>query len=91
MSEQQEQQCSKCDSALDTEGYPRWCRKCRAKYRREYNEIRETLDETRSFSAGVEAMRNFLAERFSVYTIQSFNGPEIAHIIRSAQAPANPQ
>lgn len=86
-----EQQCSKCEKPLDAEGYPRWCKACRAKYRREYNELRDTLDGARSFSAGAEAMRSFLAERFSVYTIQQFNGPEIAHIIRAAQAPASPQ
>ncbi len=79
--------CSKCEADLDTNGFPRWCRKCRLAYKREYQALKAEMAETRGFAGGIEAMRTFLAERFEVYKIQRFSGPEIADVIRRCEAP----
>lgn len=82
--------CSKCEGNLDTAGFPKWCRKCRAAYKREYEALKSDMAETRGFAAGVSAMRAYLAERFAPYTsIQRFTGPEIAGIIRDCQGPSS--
>lgn len=55
--------CSKCGSGLDTKGYPHWCRACRAKYKREYEDVRASMLEAQAFSRGAEAMQRLIAER----------------------------
>lgn len=87
-----EKQCSKlitpdqrCENALDTEGSPKWCKKCRATYRREYEALKDQMRESRGYGRGVTALRNYLAEEFEVHGSGSFSGYEIAHLIRNAQ------
>ena len=82
-------ECSKCSAELDTAGFPKWCKACRAKYKREYEGLKKEMAETRGYSAGISAMREFLAVQFVGYTIQRFSGPEIAHIIRNCSAPVD--
>ncbi len=48
--------CSKCGVEPSADGKDNWCKKCRAKYQREYQEGRET----RAFSRGVAACMRFL-------------------------------
>lgn len=55
--------CSRCDNALDTEGYPRWCSSCRKAYKREYDQTRKEMGEGKGFLAGAEAMRLSLLGR----------------------------
>lgn len=84
-------ECSRCEKALDTTGYPRWCKSCRAKNRREYESLRKQLAETRGFSAGSNAMRAYLADAFAEYPdFQRFSGHEIARVIRNVTGPALP-
>jgi len=83
-----EEACSKCGNALDTTGSPKWCRACRAKYKREYDATVKEMTESRGFAAGCTAMREYLAKRFSEYgAAGSFSGIEIAKIIAQAKGP----
>ncbi len=80
--------CSKCDKALDTTGYPLWCRSCRAANKREYENTRREMQESRGYAAGVTAMRHYLAENFRRYgTAGSFSGVEIAATIMQVRGP----
>lgn len=79
--------CSKCSSELDTSGYPQWCKVCRAKYKREYDETKAKLTESRGYAAGISAMRAFLYTRFDRLGSGSFSGREIADIIARTPGP----
>lgn len=82
------ERCSKCENSLDTTGSPKWCRACRAKYKREYDATVKDMTESRGFCAGITAMRQYLAERFRSYGTQgAFTGSEIAGIIMQAKGP----
>jgi predicted amidophosphoribosyltransferase len=83
--------CSKCQKTLDTAGYPRWCKACRASYKSEYQDLREQMTETRGYSAGVSAMRDYLVAQFEKYgPLQTWNGQSIARIIRECTGPTAP-
>lgn len=85
------EECSRCEKTLDTTGYPKWCKSCRAKNQREYVALKKQMAETRGYSAGVSAMREYLAGAFDGYgPVQSFGGPDIARIIRRVTGPALP-
>ncbi len=79
--------CSRCESELDTEGTPRWCKKCRAKYQREYQALRKEMGESRGFAAGCSAMREFMAEHFRTFGSARFSGVEVWDMIRKAGVP----
>ncbi len=84
-----EEPCRKCGKILDTEGSPRWCKVCRAKYQREYKDIVKEMTESRGFAAGMTAMREYLVANFARYGTQgSFTGAEIAAVIQRAKGPA---
>lgn len=53
--ETEDKTCSRCEGELDTTGYPRWCKKCRATNQREYNRTIREMSETRGFAAGFAA------------------------------------
>lgn len=85
-------QCSKlitpnerCANVLDTEGSPKWCKKCRAKYQREYQALQPELAEKRGYGRGVQQLRNFLVLEFERLGSGAFTGYEIAELIRQAQ------
>lgn len=81
-------QCSKCDGVLDTTGTPKWCRACRAKYKREYEATVKEMTESRGYAAGVSAMRDYLAQNFAKYgSCGSFSGYEISQTIKSVRFP----
>ncbi len=80
--------CSRCTSPLDTDGYPKWCKACRAKNRREYEATRKEMSESRGFAAGVSAAREYFAGRFEKYGAAAFTGIEIGALIRQSQGPA---
>ncbi len=90
MQESQES-CGKCTGALDTEGYPKWCKACRAKYHREYQReylnSKKQMTESKSFAEGVTAMRVYLAENFRRYGAAGFTGSEIAQTILTVKGP----
>lgn len=81
--------CSRCENALDTNGFPKWCKKCRAAYKREYDSLKAQMTEQRGFSAGVSAMRDILATEFE--RMIPFGNPltaqTVAHLIRQAPGP----
>lgn len=82
--------CSKCESELDTIGFPLWCKSCRAKYKREYEATKKQMFESRGFAAGMTTMRHYLAQNFQQYgTAGSFTGAEIAAIIARVKDPAS--
>lgn len=84
--------CSKCQKPIDGDlqaGTARWCLKCRAKYQQEYRELKGVMTERKGFSAGVAAMRDYLATQYDKYgPIQAFTGPSIAKTIRTVPGPA---
>ncbi len=79
--------CSKCEAALDTEGYPRWCKKCRATHRREYEATKKEMGETRGFAAGRSEMREFLAGYFMQFGNVRLSGVEASIMVRKAGLP----
>ncbi len=79
--------CSRCELELDTEGTPRWCKKCRAKYQREYQGLRKEMSETRGFAAGCSAMREFLADYFVKFGNVRISGIEASAMTRKAGLP----
>lgn len=72
-----------CGRDLDTEGYPKWCKRCRAKYQREYKAIKDEI----GFAQGVGAMRDCLASEFERLGSGMFSGSECAGFIRNAPGP----
>lgn len=79
--------CSKCGSAIDTTGYPVWCKACRAKYQKDYKAARAEMTESRGYAAGIAAMRAHLAGHFDRLGSGAFTGFEIAGLIRQSKGP----
>jgi hypothetical protein len=79
--------CSKCEAVLDTEGYPKWCKKCRATHRREYEATKKEMGETRGYAAGCSAMRDFMATYFQQFGNVKFSGIEASIMARKAGLP----
>lgn len=81
--------CSRCEGPRDTEGYPKWCKECRAKYRREFRDTEKEMRESRGFAAGCTAMRNAIAIRFQGYGSAIFSGVEAGHIAMKTTSPGD--
>ncbi len=64
-----------------------WCKACKAKYQREYEALKGGMATVRGFSRGVEALRDVLGSEFERLGSGSFNGYEIAHLIRQTPSP----
>jgi hypothetical protein len=79
--------CSRCEQELDTEGSPRWCKKCRAKYQREYQALRKEMGESRGYAAGCSAMRAFLESYFAQFGNARISGFEASTMVRKAGVP----
>ncbi len=79
--------CSKCEKALDTEGYPKWCKVCRAKHRREYESTKKEMSETRGYAAGCSAMRDFMVRYFAQFGNVKLSGVEVSVMARKAGLP----
>ena len=84
------EKCSRCEKALDTSGYPKWCKTCRAAYKREYEALRTQMGEGRGFAAGVVAMRTLLAQEFDRQGFANFNALEVRDLILQAPGPKLP-
>ena len=82
--------CSRCSKELDTSGYPRWCKACRAAYKREYESLRTQMGEGRGFAAGVTAMRGLLVEEFNKLGFSNFAAYEVRDIIAQCPGPRLP-
>ncbi len=83
-------QCTRCEEALDTEGFPLWCKSCRAKYMREYRSLQRQMKETRGFAAGVAAMRAHIAAHWGQWPSAVFSGTEIRMKTMQLQGPNEP-
>jgi hypothetical protein len=79
--------CSKCEGVLDTDGYPKWCKACRAKHRREYEATKKEMGETRGYAAGCSAMREFLADYFKSLGNAHVSGFEASVLVGRAGVP----
>ncbi len=79
--------CKKCDGVLDALGYPKWCLKCRAAYRSEYNKTKKEMEETRGYAAGVSAMREHLIEHFIPLGHGMFTALDVARLIKQSKGP----
>ena len=80
-----------CGKDVDAAGFPRWCKKCRATYQREWHALKGEMCETRGYASGVSSMRDFLAVNFEAYALpRVFSGAEIGHIIRTCGEPTAP-
>ncbi len=80
--------CSRCEEALDTTGFPRWCKACQNKYRRELNATRKQMQETRGYAAGVSAMRAHLVKLFNdIRGGGTFTTAEVAYYIQQCRGP----
>jgi hypothetical protein len=82
-----ELKCGRCESDLDTEGSPRWCKKCRAKYQREYQSLRKEMNESRGYAAGCSAMRDFMVGYFAQFGNVRLSGFEASAMARKAGIP----
>lgn len=80
--------CSKCSSDLDTQGYPKWCKGCRAKYQKEYVAVKATMETEQAYVRGIETMREHLAGEFAKHPRVTFSGVEVAGWITRAPRPA---
>lgn len=83
----QTEECSKCEAPLDTTGFPKWCKACRAKYKREYEATKKEMSETRGyaagFSAGSAAMQAGIAARVAAVGNGKFSGLRFAEWIKA--------
>ena len=91
VAEQEKDFCSRCEADLDTNGYPKWCRKCRAKYRREYDSLKRQMSETRGFAAGCSAMRQAVRARFMHWPTAMISGSEVSAQVQTMPGPNDPQ
>jgi hypothetical protein len=84
IAEEKELKCSKCEADLDTDGTPRWCKSCRAKYQREYQATKKEMGESRGFAAGCSAMREFMVGYFRQFGNVRLSGFEVSEMARKA-------
>lgn len=84
--------CSKCgkNPRAEPNGTNPWCKECRAKYQREYQETKKEMAKGKGFAAGVAAMKECLAEEFDRLGSGMFSGYEVGYLIRQAPGPAMP-
>jgi tRNA(Ile2) C34 agmatinyltransferase TiaS len=89
LAQDEQGKCSRCTGLLDTDGSPPWCKKCRAKYQRDYKALRAEMTESRGYAAGISAMRDHLAKAFYSLGPGAFTGYEAAALIRQAKGPVS--
>ncbi len=83
-----EKTCSRCEKPLDSTGYPQWCMKCRAAYKKEYSRTQKDMTETRGFASGISACKEFLAQEFERRIAGSpLTGFDVARFIRTSHGP----
>lgn len=81
--------CTRCEGPRDTVGYPKWCKECRAKYKREFRATEKEMRESRGFAAGCTAMKHAIAVRFQTFGSAQFSGIEAAHIAMKTGHPGD--
>ncbi len=83
-------ECSKCEGQLDTTGYPKWCKSCRAKNKREYEATKKEMSETRGFAAGVSAMRQLLCDELRGRGPAMYKASDLYNWARTCKGPELP-
>ena len=76
--------CSRCEGELDTEGYPKWCKKCKAKWQREYQSLKKEMGERHGYTSGCRDARAALADHFLRFPNSMFSGTEVWAMINKA-------
>lgn len=84
---QESEKCNKCSAPIDTTGYPKWCKACRAKYKREYTDTVEAMTAARAFNQGVDAFRETLAMEFARHGKAPLTGTQVSWIISNSPRP----
>lgn len=82
--------CSQCKSGVVSKprgSYPRWCKECLAKYKRENLTLKLDREGRRGFIQGARGMRQALVDEFARLGMHSFSGDEIAQLIANAPGP----
>lgn len=79
--------CTKCGATRDREGYPKWCKACHKAYKDEREDLILAREEKKGFAAGVRQTKETLAAEFERLGSGSFDGYEIAGLIRQAPGP----
>ena len=80
--------CSRCTkNEVDGDGYPQWCKPCKAAYQKEYQAAKGNRHEAKGFSRGVSAMRENLICQFLRFPVGQFSGQDVARLIKGAIAP----
>lgn len=81
--------CSKCGERprADATSTNPWCLECKAEYQREYVAKLKKQNAEQAFARGVAGMKKVLAAEFDRLGSGSFDGYEIAALIRNAPGP----
>lgn len=90
------EKCGKCTEPLDTKGSPKWCKKCRNDYQRDYKDqqYEEAKKEGYSdgFAAGYAECRLYIMQHFNPFPLANFRGIDLLNYLRhlpTAQAQAS--
>lgn len=80
------EKCTQCKvNDLDTEGYPKWCKSCRARYKREQRVLESYRTETKGLAIGYrrgkDDMRQAAIEHFERFRYAHFSGYEISKML----------
>jgi hypothetical protein len=81
--------CSKCgeNPRADSDSNNPWCKQCRAKYAKEYQENRLQQATAKGFAAGVDAAVQSLAAEFGLHGGAHVTCSEVAQVIQAAPRP----
>lgn len=79
-----------CGKALDTTGYPLWCKACRSKHRNGYNATVKEMSETRGFATGITAMREHIAVELAKRGPGMYSAVELLRWVRTCKGPELP-
>lgn len=81
------EKCGRCEADLDTQGSPKWCKRCRTEYQKDHKATKEEMLAARSFAEGVEAMRHVLVRAFMKFSMVPIYGGECARHIGATAPP----
>ena len=85
--------CSKCgeNPRADEDSNNPWCKPCRAKYQKEYQDGKVTRATAKGFAAGVDAAVKTLAHEFGRGGSAMVSCQEVAAVIERAPRPRMPE
>lgn len=85
--------CSRCgkNPRANPDSENPWCKECKSKYQKEYNETKAKQDAAHHFALGVNAMRERVAAIFERCGSAVFSANEVTAIIRKEPRPTMPE